>query len=353
LNTDQKKYQVFVSSTYEDLKPERQEIMHALLELDCIPSGMELFSAADEDQWSLIKGVIDDCDYYVVVIGGRYGSLGPEGISYTEMEYRYAVSTEKPVIAFLHKDPGVLQAKLTEQSEKGRKQLEEFRHLAQKKMCKYWGSAQELGSVVSRSLIMLQKKHPGIGWVRGDLITSKDATVEILRLRKKIEQLEEELSESQTEAPKGTEDLAQGNDTFNISCSFDSTGPDGATYRWNWITSPTWNQLFSEISPLMLHEANTSQLRARLSTFVEKLVAVEVVKDSDYKGYGSPRNSQVDQSDFETVLIQLSALGLISQSVKNRSLKDRGTYWTLTPFGITVMNRLRAVVKDNVELLAS
>jgi len=97
----------------------------------------------------------------------------------------------------------------------------------------------------------------------------------------------------------------------------------------------------------MLHEANTSQLRSRLSTFVEKLVAVEVVKDSDYKGYGNPRNSQVDQSDFETVLIQLSALGLISQSVKNRSVKDRGTYWTLTPFGITVMNRLRAVVKDD------
>ena len=76
-----KKYQVFVSSTYVDLVPERQEIMNALLELDCIPAGMELFPAADEDQWSLIKGVIDECDYYIVVIGGRYGSLGPDGIS--------------------------------------------------------------------------------------------------------------------------------------------------------------------------------------------------------------------------------------------------------------------------------
>ena len=63
-----KKYQVFVSSTYEDLQMERQEVMHALLELDCIPSGMELFPAANEDQWTLIKGVIDDCDYYLVII---------------------------------------------------------------------------------------------------------------------------------------------------------------------------------------------------------------------------------------------------------------------------------------------
>ncbi|MGZ4978051.1 MAG: DUF4062 domain-containing protein [Methylobacter sp.] len=348
MNAEQKKYQVFVSSTYEDLKPERQEIMHALLELDCIPSGMELFSAADEDQWSLIKGVIDDCDYYVVVIGGRYGSLGPEGISYTEMEYRYAVSTEKPVIAFLHKDPGVLQAKLTEQTEDGRKRLDEFRNLAQKKMCKYWGSAQELGSVVSRSLIMLQKKHPGIGWVRGDQVPSKDATVEILRLRKKIDQLEEELSESQTKAPKGTENLAQGIDAFEISCTFDTIGPINGIYRWDWTVSVTWNQLFYEISPLMLHEANNFNLRARLITFVEKLAAVEFAKNPEYKDYKEIRNPLLNQSDFETVLIQLSALGLISQSLKNRSVKDRGTYWTLTPFGVTVMNRLRAVVRDDV-----
>ena len=40
-----RKHQVFVSSTYEDLQKERQEVMHVLLELDCIPSGMELFSS--------------------------------------------------------------------------------------------------------------------------------------------------------------------------------------------------------------------------------------------------------------------------------------------------------------------
>ena len=82
-----KKYQVFVSSTFMDLIDERQEVMQALLELDCIPVGMELFPAADEDQWTLIKGLINDCDYYVLIIGGRYGSLGPSGKSDTQMEY--------------------------------------------------------------------------------------------------------------------------------------------------------------------------------------------------------------------------------------------------------------------------
>jgi hypothetical protein len=58
----EKRYQVFVSSTFWDLEKERQEVMHALLELNCIPSGMELFPAANEDQWNLIKKVIDDCE---------------------------------------------------------------------------------------------------------------------------------------------------------------------------------------------------------------------------------------------------------------------------------------------------
>lgn len=69
----EKRYQVFVSSTYEDLQEERREVMQALLELDCIPAGMELFPASSENQWSLIKRVIDDCDYYLLIIAGRYG----------------------------------------------------------------------------------------------------------------------------------------------------------------------------------------------------------------------------------------------------------------------------------------
>ena len=98
INLD-KRYQVFVSSTFEDLQEERKEVMQALLELDCIPSGMELFPASNDDQWTLIKNVIDDCDYYLLIIGGRYGSENDEGISYTQMEFEYALRQGKPMIS--------------------------------------------------------------------------------------------------------------------------------------------------------------------------------------------------------------------------------------------------------------
>lgn len=139
------RYQVFVSSTYTDLLKERQEVMQALLKLDCIPAGMELFPAADDDQWTLIKRAIDDCDYYIVILAGRYGSLGFDGKSFTQLEYEYAVSQKKPVIAFLHKDPGKLPAENTERDPKRVKKLNDFRRLVKKKAVGHWTTPEDLG----------------------------------------------------------------------------------------------------------------------------------------------------------------------------------------------------------------
>src|SRR5690349_1006121 len=101
-----RKYQIFVSSTYRDLAKERKEIMQAILEMNCIPAGMELFPASDDEAWQLIMRVINDCDYYVVVVGNRYGSVDPkDGLSYTEKEFDYAVSKGLPILPFLHEDP--------------------------------------------------------------------------------------------------------------------------------------------------------------------------------------------------------------------------------------------------------
>ena len=340
-----KKYQIFVSSTYEDLKVERQEVIHALLELDCIPSGMELFPAADEDQWSLITGVIDECDYYVLILGGRYGSTSNDGIGYTEMEYRYALQTGKPIIAFLHKDPDSLAKKNTEQTEEGQKKFKKFRELAQEKMCKYWDTPSELGSVVSRSLIMLQKKHPGIGWVRGDLVPKQEASLEILELRKQIEKLEAKLEEARTQAPPGTEKLAQGDETFDIKYTCSSTDPNYTTYTWEPSVEVAWDIIFYHVSPLMIHEATDFQLRTALNSMVENIAYPVLIKSKNGKDH-TFRNFKVIEEDFQTIKVQLRALGLMNKSEKNRSVKDTGTYWTLTPYGDSVMNRLRAIEKE-------
>jgi nucleoside 2-deoxyribosyltransferase len=172
-----KRYQVFVSSTFTDLQEERKEVIQALLEMDCIPAGMELFPAANDDQWTLIKKVIDDCDYYIVIVAGRYGSLHPTSeISYTEMEYNYAIEQGKPVIGLLHKSPNAISEEKTEKSEAGRNKLENFREIVERKTCRYWTNASELKSQVFSSLFKTIKSHPAIGWVKADLIQDETAS---------------------------------------------------------------------------------------------------------------------------------------------------------------------------------
>jgi hypothetical protein len=101
----EKRYQVFVSSTCEDLREEHAGVTGALIELDCIPHGMERFPRGYDDQWTLIKRVIDECDYYIVIVAGHHGPSGPDGKSFTQMEYEYAVSRGKPVMEFLRERP--------------------------------------------------------------------------------------------------------------------------------------------------------------------------------------------------------------------------------------------------------
>ena len=87
----ERKYQVFLSSTFEDLRVEREKVQQALLEVGCIPMGMEIFPPSYETQWEYIKKVIKQCDYYILIIAGKYGTINQTtGISYTEQEYRYA-----------------------------------------------------------------------------------------------------------------------------------------------------------------------------------------------------------------------------------------------------------------------
>ncbi len=343
----EKRYQVFVSSTFRDLEYERQEVMHALLELDCMPSGMELFPAANESQWNLIKKVIDDCDYYILILAGRYGSIGPDGISYTEMEYRYALDSGKPTIAFLHRDPGKVIADKSESTDEGKAKLKAFRESVEKKLCKHWDSPQELGSVVSRSLIQLIKSTPAVGWVRANELADREATMELLQLRRKVEDLQTELARSRTSAPKGTEGLAQGDEEHSIRYSFNST-PLGE-YRsttWSANFNPTWNELFASIAPLMIQEATEPALKNALDSLAGNMNIERLQANKKFASH-SLSSFRIGQDDFQTIKVQLRALGLIARSEKTRSVKDSGTYWTLTPYGDEVMTQLRAIRKNH------
>ena len=129
----QRKYQIFISSTYEDLIEERRAVTGVVLSMGHIPVGMELFEAGNEDQWTYIRNRISEIDYYLVIVAERYGSIGREGLSYTEMEYRFAVEQGVPVAALLLDEKKRAEWPQRNIEFQKKKEVNAFRELCQQK----------------------------------------------------------------------------------------------------------------------------------------------------------------------------------------------------------------------------
>lgn len=349
-----KRYQVFISSTFTDLKEERQAVLKAILEIDHMPAGMELFPAADDSAWQLIKEVIDSSDYYVLIIGGRYGSLDSTGISYTEKEYDYAVASKKPVVPLLHKNPDNLPREKTEVDSDAWQKLSSFREKVEEKhTCVYWESADELKAKVIVGLTAATKRHPAVGWVRADQVPSGTSLTDILRLKDRVAELEAELRTAKTTPPPGTEDLYQGVDTFELNLAFRAVRPDLPDYSparlsYNATINPTWNEIFAGVAPVLINEASEPDFRRAFDKSLSMYARQEFEEHKDLSELRLFGFTFRDH-DIDTCIIQLRALGLIEESTKKRSVKDTSTYWTLTPYGDQVMVQLRALRRSEHE----
>lgn len=185
----EKRYQIFISSTFADLEEERKGVMEAIISLNCFPAGMEMFPATDTEQFEYIKTIIDESDYYVLIIAGRYGSVAEDGVSYTEKEFDYAKEKGVPILTFIKKNIEIIPASKTDQDNKKKKKLLAFREKAMNgRMVKFWDNASELKYNLQTSLSQEFRRNPRIGWIRGN--TSADLslynTIENMREENKI-----------------------------------------------------------------------------------------------------------------------------------------------------------------------
>ena len=206
-----RRYQAFVSSTYTDLIEERKEVTQAILENNCFPAGMELFPAANQSQWEFIKKVIKESDFYIVIIAGRYGSIGEdeEGkkVSYTEMEYDYACKIKKPIIVLLHKNiENLPKSKCETTSSKNTKLMKFIEKVQKGRLIKYWTTPGELHAATGLSIknLIEDSGNGMIGWIHADEIVKYE---KLLTSRKTKKSIKEELKLKLEEAYKKTCDI--------------------------------------------------------------------------------------------------------------------------------------------------
>lgn len=191
---NQLKYQIFLSSTYSDLIEARNKVIEIILKMHHFPVGMEMFSADDSEQWEVIKDTISSSDYYVLIIGHRYGSETKEGISYTEKELEFAIVSKVPVLSFIRqRDVATKPHERDTNYDKTIKLNNLIEKASKSKMCDFWANPDELSAKVAVALQKIFIKYPRVGWIRSDKGYSAKLSEELATLSKENRDMRDEI----------------------------------------------------------------------------------------------------------------------------------------------------------------
>lgn len=195
---DAKKFQIFVSSTYSDLVDVRRGLMDAIQRLNHFPVGMEQFSADDDEQWQIIRETLEQTDYYVCIIGHRYGSLTADGRSFTEKEWDLAKELGIPIMSFIRERNTATTPQERESSAEQIKRLDKFiEKVKAGKMVDFWTDPNDLNQKAITALIKAFSRKPRPGWMRSQStqVAEQLATLvdENRSLRNQVEKLTSEV----------------------------------------------------------------------------------------------------------------------------------------------------------------
>jgi len=325
-----KKYQVFISSTYEDLKDEREQAIKAVLEMGHIPVGMEMFSAGDEDQWKLIARQIEASDYYVLILGHRYGSETDEGISYTEKEYDYATEIGIPTLGFIINDEAPWPTSRVDKAQKKTKKISGFKSKVKSKLVHFWTNKDDLHGKISISLIKTMNGNPRVGWVRANEATGPDVTKELTRLsaenselRNQVKRLNHSHTESVDEVREVVNIMNENIRKFRIL--------EHGQHKWEEAKAyeQTLLELFMLIAPELIDEES--------SLGIAKTIAFELA------GSNYHNDRPIGTNRITGITTDFVALEIIETSKKKHSVNDENTYWSLSKLGKQVLKRARRI----------
>ncbi len=337
------KYQIFLSSTYEDLKQERAELSKAVLSVGHIPVGMEGFNAADDASWDLIKKQIDQCDYYCVIVAHRYGSTNEDGISFTELEYDYARSKGVPCLGFLIDDKASWPAEFQEGEEIARSSLREFKSKLKEKQIAYWSTKDELATQFLASLLKAFNSNPRPGWVRADSSMSRIASSELARLSNENAELKQIVSELKVELKQDEkyEMRKLSNRLYGIRRDFSVRFSDTDSGEFESKRAPSLHFVFAALAPRLVVEDHL----ASLCDYFPYYTRPHWEEPADEgRSFGSPRMPHNTMQDWLTVLL---SFGLVKPSDKKHPVSDTNQYWTLDETGIELLKHIRlASIED-------
>lgn len=331
----EKRYQVFISSTYSDLQEERGVLTQALPVLGCLPCGLDINPAAP-GAWAIIKKLIDESDYYLLLLGSRYGTLSPSGISYVHMEYVYASTKQKPILILMHDSPESRDSAFQEKNADGRRQFNNFRNLLQKGLVTSWTDNWSLDAAIRNALPQLIEQRPSSGWIKAGAAGNQEQTREIENLRQRVRDLETEREQLLTQQSANAGQLAQGQDLIEVTYRCKAYA-GGNLEEVSARTEISWNTLFLSFAPSLSQPQHEDFIAARIAERIQE-GALKEVQTSRPKTH-AVTDITIAPLAFNTIKIQFRTLGLIRRVPRD----DNRTWWQLTASGEQQLNQLLSV----------
>ncbi|WOO43127.1 DUF4062 domain-containing protein [Rubellicoccus peritrichatus] len=347
-----KKYQIFISSTYSDLKEQRDQVIKSVLEMGHIPVGMEMFSAADEEQWKIIQRTIDECDYYIVIVAHRYGSE-VDGIGYTEKEYDYALECNIPIMGFIIDDKTEWNAQYIDQEAGKVEKLKKFKHKVKEKPVGFWKNTEDVYGKASIALMKQFNVNPRVGWIKADRVTSEQSTSELLRLRSEIDEYKAKIQLMEEKIGSRSEEYAHSTERVSLEGLCDVLDVlNSKTYKKvmkhknvQLEVDLSWATILGHILPALVTNPTEQILKNTIGLLIK-----ESLPDACHKKYEPDYVDVVKPSreTYDTIKIQLLALGYGDLQADLES-KQRAGRWILSDLGRKRMYELKAQKSGIVE----
>ncbi len=303
-----------------------------------------------------IRPIIEESDYYVLIIKGKYGSVNADGLSFTQLEFEYAEKMRKPVLAFLYRDiRNITIAETDDDYSKGEK-LKNFRELLlSRRIVSQWTNKDELVSLIKDAVSSIIRSKPAVGWVRGNQAVSVHYLKEMAELQRANAELKTELERLSLLSKGDAAVFEQGDDILTIPYHWEQIVRQGdqnvreRTGPFEYLT--TWDRMFANLSELILREES----EATIKYFIRKRIA-------DYSRMKLPGQVDVEDSFFLQTRYQFQALGFIDVISRREDDPDvpGGTYglicWRMTELGrrhISIAMARRRPIKSEATTVVS
>jgi len=367
-----KKVQVFVSSTHKDMLAERQAAVEAILRAGHIPAGMELFTAGSESQIKIIKRWIEDSDIFVLILGGRYGTLEPKTRkSYVELEYRHAKKIKKPYFAIVIKDK-ILQEKTKKYGDEFREQInisqyKRFRKYVLRRISHFYEDEKDIKLSILQNVSKIFENTNLSGWISGkeaqeiekllkeniELRKSNDAKQsslnKLIQAIKTSDKQYDGYSYLQIKQFLNNEKVAIGNvktSVFDLFVSFSNDFNIGVGNSYNNSKIETF--LFYNAVPILLNyglvEKLTAPLKARWSRAHTSKLGHKFIAECNIK-IGHVLS---DKNKFKKLIIKkVSENGRMKKSVIH-TVKGKTDRLSVSDDARTRMERILSIMKLNI-----